>query len=553
MSTPIGKTADEVKETGSNLGLSPRQLALSYLWSYYACATYDARKTDWNGLPALDKLESEAMSAAGSIPPGFYDANSDVPLKFRRPSAPYYLGRVIVQRFTGLLFSQARHPAVGCKTDPLTDAWLQAFVAETRLWSRMVTGRAYGGAMGSLAVGFKVLNGKPSVEVHDPRWCTPVFKDRQAHVIESMEKRYQFLDQLRDPETGNWVEAPFWYRRVIDERTDTTWNQVPVGEGKEPRWDDFPSTVVEHGFGECPVVWVQNVEVENSVDGDPDCHGVFDLIERIDALYSQADRGTVANCDPTPVITSNEWKEPSVRKGSSNAITLEIGGSAQYLELTGAGGKAALELAAVFEEKALRVARCVLDINISGPARSEEETAQNYSSMLEQADVIREQYGEKGIKVLLEMVLRCARKLAEPKQVEVAQGEYRVVTDVIMLPPRVVTEDDGAQYLEEVEIGTGERVELEWPSFVKPPLADIQLAAQAAGTALAGGLLDRETAIGFIAPYFGVVNVKELVMKAAAEAEQNMQAMADQVTARAREPAPPGGNNPFQAISGGKQ
>src|SRR5579859_6665604 len=89
-----------------NLGMTPRQLELNHYWSYFATVQYDARKVDWDGSERMDPVDRQAIATAGTLPGGFYDAGKEFPLKFRRPSSPYHLGRVVVTRHTGLLFSE---------------------------------------------------------------------------------------------------------------------------------------------------------------------------------------------------------------------------------------------------------------------------------------------------------------------------------------------------------------------------------------------------------------------------------------------------------------
>src|SRR5574337_67053 len=282
-----GAAGDRIMEGIQRLGLSPRQLELNDLWSWYRCQHYDTRKVDWDGRERVVGIDREAIATAGFIPPGFYDAGGqNLPLKFRRPSSPYALAKVVVDRFTGLLFSERRHPQIRCEGDPDTEDYMTALADVGRLWPAMILARTYGGAMGSVAIGFQYVNGKPVFEVHDPRWCVPEFKDRLELKLESIEKRYQYPVEKRD-EQGRWVEVPHWYRRTIDEKSDVLYEPVEVpDDGSEPEWTE--QARVDHNLGFCPVVWVQNLPVQDSVDGDPDCLGIFDMIEAIDSLIGQA-------------------------------------------------------------------------------------------------------------------------------------------------------------------------------------------------------------------------------------------------------------------------
>lgn len=514
LSLAMGPQLDKGGQADGSLPapLSPRQMELDHLWRYYRCANYDARRLDWSGKQNLSKVEHEQVAQAGFIPPGFYDAGNDVPLKFRRPTAPYYLGKVIVDRFTSLLFSNRRNPKIVVEGDPDTQDYVTAMAEVSRLWPALIQARAYGGAMGSVGMGFKFFQGKPVVEVHDPRWSTPTFADAYTGRLAAFDKRYTYRDYIRGPK-GEWVAAWFWYRRYIDAEVDLTWPKVPVGMAdEEPAWERFPPTGDEHGLGFCPVVWVQNLPVQDDIDGDPDALGAFDLIEAIDTLVAQAHKGTVNNCDPTvSLATDAEFGE--VMKGSDNAILLEKGGTAGYMEISGSGPRVAMELVAMLEERALRLVRCYLDSNKDGPAKTMTEIERNYSSMLEKCDVLREQYGERGVKPLLEMMLAAARGLSQPRIVR-GSGPARVERPLIRLPKKALKETaDGRATFVERKLGPSDQVDLKWPPYFTPSLDDAVKAVQAAAMALTTHIVDDEHAAQFVAPYFQIEDVPGLLEK----------------------------------------
>ena len=509
------KVFDRIK----TLGMSPRQMEMNRRWSYYCCAQYDSRAADWDGTRHSNPVERESIAQAGFIPPGFYDAGgqmSELPLKFRRPSAPYHLCKVVVDRFTGLLFSERRHPKLDVQGDPLTEDFVNALVEVARLWPAMIQARKYGGATGSVALGFKFRDGVPLIEVHDPRWLVPHFVDRASLKLAALEKRYMYPVEVRNPETGLWVEQWYWYRRVIDHSLDVVFNPVLVEDGDEPDWERAGAAeLVEHNFGFCPVVWLQNQPGDDDVDGEPDCYGIYDLTERIDAQLSQADRGTVANCDPTLVLEGIEDTEiPPMKKGSGSAIKLPKG-TAKYLEISGSGPLAARDLAKELRTYALEVAQCVLD-HPDVANRTATEVERVYSSMLAKADVLREQYGQRGVLPLLGMMLKAIRSMGSPR----VEGEA-IVRYAVKLPPRV---EAGGELVER-ELGPGGALAIHWPGYFEPSLADAQAAATAAATAKASGLLDEENAAKFVSTFFHVDDVASMLDKVRQEQGLNMDAV----------------------------
>lgn len=513
--------------------LSPRQKKLDAYWRYYRCEAYRDRGIDWNGYPVLGAEDSAMVAQSGAMPPGFYDAGATLPLKFRKPSTPYYLARAVVAKFNGLLFSEKRHPKIVCD-DPQTEAWLNAFIEVTQFWAQAILMRTYGGGMGSVAMGFKFVNGKPYVEVYDTRWCTPEWADRTDLTLRSLDKRFQFSLMVtvnrRNPTNGQITQDKetrwFWYRRHITETSDTVWAKVPVPEDpeEEPEWDKYPSQTVEHGLGFCPIVWIQN-EPDDSPDGDPDCYGAFELIESIDALLSQASRGTIASCDPTLGISADaEFDE--IKKGSNNAIQVEKGGTVTYLEITGTGIDRAQKLADDLEKRALVIVQCMLDpYKENGPARSTVEVEHQYSAMTERADVFRRQYGDRGVKILLNMVLRAARSMGETRAAEDASGVTRIFRQTVKLPRAKKTAEDGSWEYVDREIGRGETITLKWPGYYTPTIQSIAHAVTAVGEALRTyKVIAIKDAVEFLAPYLDIDDVGATVLEL--EEEEEMESLA---------------------------
>lgn len=486
----------------SRLGMTPRQQRLNALWAWYVGQQYETRSVDWDGGQHMSLIEQEQVAGAGLLPPSYY--NDTLPLKFRRPTAPYRLPTVIIDRFTSLLFSEQRHPRVTVTGDPDTEDYALAMAEVSRLWPQMIQARAYGGAMGSVAVSFKFVDGVPRIEVHDPRWCSPDFRDRETFKLRRLEKLYMFPKDVRTP-NGGFRQEWFWYRRVIDEARDVVYAEVPVGDGlREIDW--IEAVVVEHGFGFCPAVWIQNLPDQDNLDGIPDCESILELVEAIDTLHAQANKGVAANCDPTLILKTDAEIGGSLKKGSDNAIKMPVQGDARYLEMTGSGPKAAVELADKFRALALEVAQCVLDSNDS-VTRTATEIERSYSAMLAKADIMREQYGQRGVLPLVRMMIAAARMIAEGEIVSPDGARMRLV-----LPARFVDPDgpDGIKppvrvdrVLGPAEVGV---MSLRWGPYFTPTVDETLKAVQAAVAAKAGGVVDEEHAAKFIAQYFAVEN-----------------------------------------------
>lgn len=479
------------------LGLTARQLELNRYWGFYSCSQYESRTVGWDGRRCMSEVERDTVGRNAVLPPGFYDAGGqydEMPLNMRRPVAPYHITRAVVDRFSGLLFSSKMHPKISIDGNPELQSWVESLIKSARLWIRFAYARSFGGGMGSVAMSFRFRNGKPIVDVHDARWCTPTFLDISTGEISALEIRYMYPVEQRKPD-GTPETVDYWYRRTIDAQKDVIFKPMPVGNGEEPTWVE--QTNVPHGFGECPAVWIRNTQTDD-MDGEPDCQGEFECQEAIDRLISQADQGAVENADPTLEIDSDELRVEQIKKGSRNAFKLEKGASAKYLEMTGTGVDSALKVADVHRRNFLEVVRCILDFESTG-SMTATEIERKFSPMHERGDLFREQYGEHGIVPLLGKMIRAvlrmrAGALGQQAQFDEATGLRivpRVMPKLPEIPPGLTELDD-------------DQIELSWPDWVQRGATDALAASQAVSAAITGQALDRESAMKYLAPYFGI-------------------------------------------------
>jgi len=207
------------------------------------------------------------------------------------------------------------------------------------------------------------------------------------------------------------------------------------------------------------------------------------------------------NCDPTVVVTTDA-QMGEVKKGSTNALKLPAGGSASYMEMTGTGIIQAREQAELYKEMALEVAQCVLEQPDGQKTATEVE--RNFAAMLARADTFREQYGEMGVKRLINMVLVAAVQLTRPRAID------GVITRFEIKLPRT-------QAGQEQKLGKGPyQAQLQWPPYFEPSLDDVNKAVTAATGAKMSTLIDDEHAAKFLAPYFQVEDVDQVIASARA-------------------------------------
>jgi hypothetical protein len=492
-----GVLPDNYAEHIANMGMSPRQQALNWYWSFYKREQYENRTTDWDGGERADILDTEMIGQSGIVPPGF-TARPKLPIKYRRPTAPYHLGNLITERFTSLLFSEDKHPSMGVRGDPKAEDYVQALAEAARLWSMMTSVRNHGGGMGSVCVAFMFSDGVPVLEILDARWTTPTWRNRALLDLAEVEVRYQYEVETRGA-AGRLRATRIWYRRVINSTTDTVYAPVPVGEGAEPDWKEGKKST--HNFGFCPAVWICNTEPgTGSYDGEPDCAGTHDAIMEMDRQVSQALRSGIANADPLLVAATSAEELPPL--SPPDGWQLPTGSTAQFLETTGKGAELCWKSAIQLRSWVLEMSQCVLEDDNSPLAQgaapqTATEVRQRVASMHARAGVFREQYGQRGVLNLLRKMLRAVRVLeARHEEVVLApRVETDIETGVVTHVTRLIPDAKSDALLS-----------LQWPPYSVPTTQETLAATQAAAAALTSKLLDEEAAIAYLAPYFHVAD-----------------------------------------------
>ncbi len=478
---------------------SPRFSVLDVLDAYATCRQYDRLKYDWDG---------SMMGYAGEadISPGWY-----VPLKLRRPSSRFDLGRVITRRLTAMALGEDSWPEISVEGDEQAEDFCKALAAEAKLEIRFQEVRNKGGACGTAVVSFAFVSGKPVVKVHEAKHMFALrWLDRDGHVLAAVLKTYRYTRTVFGLD-GKPKEAVFYFARYWDQEAEVVWDPIPEEMAKTGQWTTrVKSYQVRHGYGECPVYWAQNQPDSEREDGISDFDGLPETFDAVNRLLSATTKGTIANVDPTLVIKDTPGNNPGVvRKGTDNAIFSP--GGAEYLELRGDAVKTALQLA----DNLIRYCLDTAGVVIGDPekmgvkAQSAAALKMLYLPMCNQADILRVQYGELLV-ALLRGMLRAARLIgnAEPQPPMITQeGRQIQEQPSVVLPPRVDTDEAGTTTTVPRSPGTSDRIELKWPPYFAPTLTDVQAAVTAA-TAAKGQLIGSRTAVKFTAGMFKVTDVE---------------------------------------------
>jgi hypothetical protein len=487
------------------VGETERFRRLDRFEAHYLTTQYQHQPYDWWGLPAD---AAETVSPSVQVPLGFTQPVLTLLARQKRPTAPYHLAKAIVDRFTGLLFSEARKPDVEVEGDPDTDDFLHAAMEQSRFWARWREARAVGGATGSVLVTAHLRKGRFVIQCHNPKNVQVMWKDRRA--LEPLAVliiyRYPQEEIVSDPKTGETRTriVDYLYRRIITDQDDTVYKPVKLEPGANLAWD--VESAAEHGLGVFPGVWVQNKPVVEQEDGDPDCQGAWQSFDTIDRLLAQMNKALLLNLDPTLVLKIDP-KEllalgGAVRKGSDNALNVGTG-DAKYLEMVASGVEAGHKLCDRLKQNVLDVTRCVLvdPEKLSGSAQSAKAMEYVYAPMLEQADEFRSQWGDNGVIPMLRLMELMARKFHGVKAVQ----NGKAVILQLDLPKKA----DGTVR----KLGPGGWIRLKWGPYFAATENDKQMQVANIVAAKTGEIIDEETAVNAGAPIFGVQDAAAMLAK----------------------------------------
>lgn len=491
---------------------SDRFIDMDRRQSYYDCTQHDAKRYDFDGR-ILNFMPGLTNPSPGEKA-GWY-----VPLKQRRPSAPYRLARVIVDAFTNMLFGEGRFPSIVVNGDAVTQDFLQAVARAGGLPGKMMRARACGGATGTACMSWSFIEGRPRFEVHESKNCfVHEWDDRDQLIPRTVTECYLYPKDVWNDVARRMDRKHFWYRRDWTPDEDIVFHPVEFKFGQEPVWQPDANASVRHGDGVCHFVWMQNLPAPG-IDGVPDYDGLLENFDSLDTLLSVVVRGAILNLDPTLKLKMDPdmLQAVGLRKGSDNALVVGTDGDADYLELAGQSITAGIALFNAMRGYVLEVAQCVIPDPNEVAARGTSSLAMKmmYAPMLGKSDAHREQYGS-GMARLLEpmyvVARRHVRSFIDVK--DEATGEVQRVEATLVLPPRIertpVLDDDGKP-TGEVQVtrvprepGEGGEIDLQWGQRFQPTPDDQAKMATTLSTATGGkAFLSKQTATEVAAYTFG--------------------------------------------------
>jgi hypothetical protein len=419
------------------------------------------------------------------LPYDFQDERSAageyIPLRKRRPSVKYPLCRIVVEDSVSLLFSEGHFPIIGCQ-DAAAQSALASIARESRLNLVMIEA-ATRGAVGSVAILMRVLNGRVFLQVLDTIYLTPVWDPREPDTLASVVERYKVSGaqlSLTGYE-GLSIDTDYWFQRVWDIEGETWYIPTRAGDGLPSEVDTHRT--VRHGLGFVPIVWVRNLPGFSST-GDPNegaCTFQAAIETQIEIEYqlSQAGRGLKYSADPTLILKEPAGVNTDIVKGAGNALIVSEKGDARLLEIDGTASSAVIDYVRTLRELALES----IHGNRASPERLTAAQSGRALELMNQgllwlADNLRITYGEVALLALVRMIIRASARFT----LRVSEGDVPAMNQAFGLS-------------------------LKWPRWYPASAADRQLDATTVATLMNAGLLSRETAVKALAASYDIDDV----------------------------------------------
>ncbi len=415
-----------------------------------------------------------------------------IPLRNRRPSVRYPLARIVVDDSVSLVFSEGHFPTIDCD-DRRVRAVFADLVRECGL-NQVMMEAALRGAIGSVAILFRVLRGRVFFRVLEtpfltPEW-DPMAPDELLHVTELY--KVPGADLLARGYAEVEPGAEYWFMRRWDRVEESWFVPVPVAGGTRPVARDAARSV-RHGLGFVPMVWVKNLpggpDGVESIDGACTFRAAVETNIEIDYQMSQAGRGLKYSSDPTLLIREPAGAEGEMVRGGGNALVVSEKGDAKLLEIGGTASAAVIEYVRTLREMALEGVHG----NRASPDRLSAAQSGRAMEMMNQglvwlADNLRVSYGD-ALLALARMVVRASNLYP-----------LRILGQTVApIPPAV-------------------RLGLIWPRWYAPTSEDRARDAQTLRTLAEAGQISRETAVKSIADVYDIEDVHAEIGRIAGEA-----------------------------------
>ncbi len=292
--------------------------------------------------PRAKYMASLERWVEGSQYEGLADWFADVPISEKAPCVVEPIVADSIESHVDMVLGEGRFPDFTTRPDeddddgadegglgPDDSAALDKLIRSASEQSRFkaVCREALAMAMGSSSACciYGARGGKLFGDTVKARWCVPEFDANRALTRLTIE--YPYIDTYE--ERGVWKARARIFRRVIDDKSDTTF--LPA-EADVPKvvWTPDPTQTFAHGLGFCPAVWYpffRGCSIVGDIDGKAPHANLLDEIRAHDVSNSQWHRAALYAGDP-------QWTETGVEAGMNPSSA----GRAGQTQVTANGG-----------------------------------------------------------------------------------------------------------------------------------------------------------------------------------------------------------------------
>lgn len=461
-------------------GELPRFWRMNRLEAYYWGWQYADLEYEWND---YDVFDSEGKKKV-------------VKLAERKPKIIVDIPKAMVNTVVSFLFSRGRFPDLS-GVGEVAQQTLDVIKRQTRLVSVAKQVAALGNIVGSVFWVFHVFNGRFTLKGYNGKVCYPVFDD--ADPFEPVEVRivYKYKDS-----NGDWR----WFRKDYTREAVILYDNPLAQSGEVPTFAEVEASV--HDLGFVPGVWVRNLNAElpfpgSEMDGASlyEGQGTLSHFDSVNYMTSLMDRSLMSNLDPQVILkglTQTDYDRAALRS-SRTPWVLGKDGEASLLEAEGTTYDKAEAFIKARVAAVLKNCRVILmdpsELDIK--ADSSRALERLFSPMLGLIDEERVNYGEDGMALLLQKMLRA---------VDIFKSRGLGIQGI----PNGILE--------------GDEVNLSWGNFFEPSDAELKDNLERVVAAVGADLLSQETAVSYIKSDFAVEDAAaelDLIKKEKAERVQS--------------------------------
>jgi hypothetical protein len=346
----------ELEKAFENVGLVykehdiQREKNLETYLKFYLGLNYSDRVFNWDQNRVFRDWDEEEINRSGADwntivnnSEYFKKPLQKIPFDNRKPLIKSNLPQSIVEKVTSLLLGQNNKPIIKCENEQTQD-FINSFLKETSFFERLIVARNYCGAMGSILVGWSIIENKLNFNIIDARYVTPIY---QGNGLKQIIVKYS--DRLLYVIDNNFE---YIFRALVED-------DKPVLS--DTRWQVENNL---HGFEKIPYYFIPNSEILNDYDGLSDYHNQLENFNAIDRISSELIIGVENNVDPSMVFSARDpqtAKRSSLQTGSDTVIYCATDEDVKYIEINGNGIAQGRELIKDIEDQILRSCRVTLD------------------------------------------------------------------------------------------------------------------------------------------------------------------------------------------------